>query len=136
MTNKLQIVSREQAIRLCEVGFDWETRFFYNKIGKHADTIGVQSEQYYQNWNKGKVYVSAPSIALALKWFRDVKEIHNTVNIHHIRDGFGEIFKYKGVKDFSNLFLTQTEEIFDNYEAAESALLDELLDLVINDKKD
>ena len=102
----LALVSLAQAKKLKELGFDWEVLEYY----EHDNLIHYNDEEI--NWNdsirKYEVY-SAPLVALALKWFRDVKYIrHNACAF--------EIYKY-------------TNE-YSTYEEAESKLLDALLEYV------
>jgi len=65
--NELQIVSMEQAIKLKKLGFEWEWHRFWNIIHK----------QYYDgNYRPyNNIMAPAPTVALALKWLRDVKSI-------------------------------------------------------------
>jgi len=110
MNNKeLQLVNHDQAILLKKVGFDWECCMRYE------DDRLLKS--FFSNHNILDDVASAPTVALALKWIRNK-------GITIALDG-----KYwcKYQKCFNHF-----EEMlrFDTYESAESALLDELLNIL------
>jgi hypothetical protein len=122
MKQQLQFVSFEQAKKLKELGFNWKCNAHY------FDDGDLDLEQNDFDWNSqpywdGKAYTlilfSAPTVALALKWFRDVKKIKNTIqateNIY-----YGTYYK-DGSRPCTINFVT--------YDEAENALLDELLKL-------
>jgi len=115
-TKELQLVTFEQAKRLKKAGFNWLTEDFYDKKGIYL--IDIEKCQ-----NKRQNRYSAPTIALALKWFRDEKNQIGTVSIRYAGEN-----TLKGFVGYIN-----TGEIYvlaDAYESAESALLDELLDIL------
>jgi len=124
MTKELQIVSREQAIRLCEVGFDWDCYFAWRLENNEFGEANILVD--FQGSNVLPDYAVAPTVALALKWFREEKlmcfsiEYHNT----HRRYYYNIWYSHKHFE----------RPDFYTYDEAESALLDALLDLVINDK--
>ena len=71
MQTELQLVSLEQAKKLKELGFNWEMAYSYYLL---FDNTAILE---HIPCTKGYIdYYYAPSIALALKWFRDVKNIH------------------------------------------------------------
>jgi len=110
--NQLQLVTFEQAKRLKNFGFDWEcnAKYEYELITDNIDLFNYNS----QFWT-----YSAPTVALALKWFRDV-------HVEKISILIDKLFNYSG-----EYFDGKDEWIgtvsFKIYEEAESALLDELL---------
>ncbi|MDR3266238.1 MAG: hypothetical protein LBT24_01530 [Tannerella sp.] len=117
---KLKIVSFEQAQKLKEMGFDWMSRFapsiYYNESGKLSDSPFYPLEEYYP----------APTIALAIKWFRDVKKYE--CEIYFIRNLSGRDYRqYNIFSHTDKVWLVKDSKHFDTYEEAESALLDELL---------
>jgi hypothetical protein len=121
-TQELQIVTYEQAVKLKELGFDWEcTHCYYNE---QADEKPVKV--IYKNHNNGSSFqYSAPTVALALKWFRDVKCFFGNVNFStfYFRKGY-----YFDSFSFENRKIEmKSDHNFNSYEAAEIALLDELL---------
>jgi hypothetical protein len=79
------------------------------------------------------ITITAPTVALALKWLRDEKGLFGCVDfaIANFRKGY-----YYNYFSFSDKNITaKTEELFGKYEEAESALLDELLN-VLESKKE
>ena len=130
--NQLQICSFEQAQRLKAAGFDWEvstTWYIHPDVSKCPYIIYDNNRL---DWNKYTKYeLSAPTTALALKWMRDVKK----------RDGFVSVSLGKYHYSY---FLGgwhgswdeyHTVGFDDTYEAAESALLDELLNVLETEKR-
>jgi len=117
----IQLVTMKQAKRLKDEGFNWETQHFYNIL---CNSMLGYDRGTKKNWNNVDVYFSAPSAALALKWFRDVKGRVGVVEFQ-LRYRYSYTTPKKGGK-YSQCF----SDYFDTYEAAESALLDELLEIV------
>ena len=120
MTNKqLQLCSFEQAKRLKELGFNWEIKNYYFYNNKNNVFSTVTGKDY--DWNLLTHFqdnrISAPTIALALKWCRDVKNTKNCVC-------FGKYGWYICIqgKEHGQGYLS--------YESAENASLDELLNTV------
>jgi hypothetical protein len=116
---QLQRVTRRQAGMLKLAGFDWETR------GSYA---GSDEELYVtvnpENHNRGEFFVSAPTVALALKWMRDVKGLH-----FQVTDGY-EDGKSSFWYDVYNNGDWKEGLYYNTYESAENALLDKLLKLI------
>lgn len=143
--NTLPLVAFEQAKRLKAAGFDWPTEHYYI-CG--IDT-SLRTERYCQNngnenYNSPEMFrrpslasdlcptISAPSVALALKWMRDVRGA-----LHDMEFGGGlgshslEWSAYIGNNSVDEVINTGWRN---SYEAAESALLDALLTLFENEK--
>ena len=122
---QLQLVSYQQAKRLKTLGFDWEYDMCYNTSGLEKEIGKLQHSEFYgyQNYNALSTKISAPTVALALKWARDVKGIHFDI-------------KRKWSKIHDNYVFVIIKEMYDHvsdtYEQAESALLDEILNLLAN----
>jgi len=69
--NHLQIVTNDQAKELYKLGFNWETNHYYPTVGSDLDII----HELHQTLNVNQLFedkIAAPTVALALKWFRDV----------------------------------------------------------------
>jgi hypothetical protein len=122
--NQLQLVNFEQAKRLKEAGFDWDVNRCFNITSHNCVSViyGNYNGAHYPT-NNVLEHLSAPTVALALKWFRDVK-------------GKTGVYVYpnrNGTKDYytkSTDWLKKDAIKFVDYEAAKSALLDELLNLI------
>ena len=118
---QLALVTYEQAKKLKELGFDWECTAFYdlnenNELDYFANQV---------DWNNEVDTLSAPTVALALKWSREVMGIQYTIEFIE-GSGQYECYVYKEftfIKHNGNLGISKNA-----YEAAESALLDTLLE--------
>jgi hypothetical protein len=117
MEKKLQFVTLKQGYKLKEMGFDWECDHSYIEAGI-VKTGSRTNSDYSDRINR----CTAPTVALALKWFRDVKGFMCCVSYG---DNCNEEVMYYACIYHPD-FLSQE---YDTYEAAESALLDELLKL-------
>ena len=118
---QLQRVTENQSERLKNLGFDWETSHYY-KVDKNA-------ESFYTDSNNEQAInaISAPTVALALKWCRDVKGIMNIVTFNFFCEKYMWNYVFMGdIIDSEN----KSIKIFDTYELAESALLDEMLTIL------
>ena len=124
--NELQLVTFEQAERLKKLGFNWGVNYHYN-LGVEYPFSNKVGENY--NDNDGDLYYSAPTVALALKWVRDVKGIFSCVDfaIADFRKGYyHNYFSFEN----KNYMCNKKQSLFGSYEDAESALLDELLNIL------
>jgi hypothetical protein len=114
---QLQLVSYEQAKRLESLGFDWETHDMYWSDGDLGDCMGLFNHNIEDLYNE-KTY-SAPPVALALKWLRDKKKL------------FGYVYRWTICNKYCFSFYLDNEikygQLFETWEDAEIALLDELL---------
>jgi len=130
-TKELQITSYEQAKKIKEAGFDWETMYAYNGIMKDKKPF-LFKEDYFKDWNYEEYSYSAPTVALALKWFRDKKNsVAYVSHANYHAPGKGNIEKWYNSKSVKKYEHRCSEiELFDTYEEAESALLDKLLELI------
>jgi len=136
---QLPLVSFEQAKRLKELGFDWECEQFYNgeKLTDYK-TAGFDEECPLKNnyndsgfdWNDGveKEWFSAPTVALALKWFKKIKNIVCDVVYSECEERVGIFYCYRIYE------IDKISRLYSNYELAESVLLDELLTLIETNK--
>lgn len=96
-------VSLETAKLLRQAGFDWEVRSFYQeplpgsnleKIFKESSGDGYRERHDLMlsdtDWNHfqstDRIYYSVPTLAVALRWLREVKHLFMTVDIS-VRSG-------------------------------------------------
>ena len=108
---QLQLVTLEQAERLRQAGFDWETDFYYWEAGRLYRTIALFSHNQSD--------IAVPAVALALKWFRDVKGVYYTIDYF---SGEAEIIE-EGAPSL-------TSGVPDDGDMLEDILLDALLDFI------
>lgn len=134
MDKKLSLVTFRQARRLCELGFDWEVNACYKfvrgesncvKSEKNYDLITGLKDGVYSTVGDGMdgYQYGAPTVALALKWFRDVMKIACAVLFISPMFTSKLLMYYGGHKEDET---TEYQE-FDTYEQAEIELLDRLL---------
>ena len=122
-TQQLQLVTFEQAKRLKELGFNFACREYYDsKAIFYYDAVQAWDIDHNSEYISKGGYdrISAPTVSLALKWFRDVKKAIYIIALNEVEAVYcGEIL---GID-------VDCRGSSDTYEAAESALLDELLTL-------
>ena len=121
-TKELQLVTFEQARRLRAIGFDWFCEYYYNE-GDIKNLV-----KFYCRNHSNSFQNSTPTVALALKWFRDVKGI--IANI-----GYDVWLEPLEINFIGSCYLENGRRYinigkFDTYEDAESALLDKLLNIL------
>jgi hypothetical protein len=117
--NQLQLVTYKQAVALRHAGFDWPTSWYYNETGH------IYNSGFVRQHNGGAFpVVSAPTVALALKWMRDVKDMGKCSVFYQPSGGLWAIDGYRiDRRTMENRF----SDLHNTYESAESLLLDELL---------
>jgi hypothetical protein len=128
---ELQLVTFEQAKKLSNVGFDGKTNYYfrpYNSIPFYS-TSRYNFNECNDDINVGSYQCSAPTVALALKWIRDEKEIKSEIRFYYQNSNYQDCY-YQGFIDISNHKYLDYTNHFDTYEEAESALLDELLTIL------
>ena len=139
-TNELQIVSFLQADKLDALGFDYPTRerYNYDDEGMHITECAMPRNHNDRFcWvNKKKLGCSAPTVALALKWMRDVHHLSGEVFANAC--GWAWEITICPTEDFGGG--TTVRELgwggpndggaFDTYEEAERALLSEMLKII------
>jgi hypothetical protein len=114
---QLQLVTFEQAKRLKKLGFDWKCGSCYDTQGKAWDLVGNIHSITYPD-------ISAPTVALALKWAEDEKKIKSGLSPAHVSGTIRYIWWYSvngGIDSASD---------GKEKEAAESDLLDEVLTIL------
>ena len=125
MENQLQNVTLEQAKRLKKAGFDWSSIYWFDDTYRFS----VHDKERPPSF----VLTSAPTVALALKWARDVKGIASLVyptasgwcyEVRHNDGTFIYCSQYEPVGDHPG------SKRFTSYELAESSLLDAVLDVI------
>ena len=118
-TRELQLVTFEQAKRLRELGFDYGAYHWYR-------TTSQLHQSVLKNHNSDINFCySAPSIALALKWFRDEKKMYIDGGFY-VPDKKYRFF----YGEQKNILTEKRTDVFDTYEQAKSALLDDLLTIL------
>ena len=116
-TQKLPLVTYEQAKCLKEAGFQWECDHSYRTLKEKTVLNRYECPINWNRWQEKNTFVNAPTVALALKWYRDVKKIKNGINIYFDERSSDELYE--------NYFITKSKidgsAGYVTYEAAESA---------------
>ena len=131
--DQLQICSFEQSQRLKAAGFDWESGTYYLNGSINNGLILVN----YNTGNDDDDYecCTAPTVALALKWMRDVNGSCDYVGHHKFDVGCRKYFGWhNGLSVNRSEFRRDEITRFDTCDDAESALLDELLNILETEK--
>ena len=123
--NELQTVSFDQAQRLKAAGFNWEVDKHYDPYD-HLPHTNIAGD-FDVNSRALDGSISAPTVALALKWMRDVKGIANAVNPIWSYDD--DAVFYQDLY-FYRIKWCGTHKDYVTHEEAENALLDELLNVL------
>jgi hypothetical protein len=133
MTKELQLVTFVQAKRLEKLGFDYNAEFCFDEGVDGKARLGLKKMPYIKIRHK---YTLCPTVALALKWIRDEKKIDCGVCFFDVTS-LAYQGKYQppyllkmGDKSLKPRTSYYTLESHETYEAAESALLDELLTIL------
>lgn len=113
----LQIVSFEQAKRLKELGFHMTRSTAWYMDTTLAGHNPKELQESVQVHIMSKDIITAPTVALALKWLRDKKDVY-----------VGVLPELEDVEVYINGKLMQ--KTFNSYEEAESAALDAALKLL------
>jgi hypothetical protein len=145
---ELQPVTFEQAKRLKAAGFDWRCIAGYNNDGKkvyckreayYGQTIYANDMTVDFNTNSAGgltpdyFTVSVPSVVLALKWFRDEKACRvGVMDTREGKYGYRIFVKYHTEYDIEYQYSIIN---YDSFDAAESALLDELLTVLEKEER-
>lgn len=135
MNNKqLQLVIFEQAKKLKAAGFDWPCEYAYHKDGGFCAVGKCDAWNHYGRENSSLPNgYSAPTVALALKWLREVKGLQCEAYVCRLANGMigGYIHKPSGCYGLYKII----SGYFDTYDRAESVMLDKLLKLLENEKE-
>ena len=118
---QLQLVTLEQAKKLKDLGFDWFTlHYYYNSNFDNYSLACRECEKVLES------EIPAPSVALALKWFRDEKKIPNGITIGWHEENICVLYKIEYIIEVGEVKIDF--ENYETYEECESALLDALIE--------
>lgn len=133
----------EQAVKLKELGFDWKTTHYYDENGiLTASFEEISADGGYEyivsidnlvgNFNlqngQDDEWCSAPTMAQAAKWLRDIK---GTIILVDVLRGKREIFYWK-ISDSSGFWIDSSVDNYNTYEEALLAGIDEVLEITKN----
>jgi hypothetical protein len=130
-TKQLQLVTFEQAKRLIVLGFDWYANVVY-AINPNTNTPGL-CDRGIAISHRNDIICSAPTIALALEWVRGNWLLADWLDFSGEYDEDGEPLFYSNYLFGKELRKTSKKAMPRKY--IESALLDELLNVLEKEKK-
>jgi hypothetical protein len=133
---ELQLCTKQQSVDLKEIGFDWVCKdFFHINIGCTVDDL-----EYLHYMDNGPLY-QRPTMALAIKWLREIKKIFISPRLGYENGKENWLFcmhleNYTPLS-FDNIHFEQemwAQYNYKNYEEAESAGLDAALKYLKSNK--
>jgi len=124
---ELQLVDFEQAQLLKKLGFDWKTADGWSYFNNSWNITFAGPDTRTQKW-EGPLDISRPTVALALKWLRDVMGVHVVIRLEPSIASTHYIFSTH--RTISPTVVTRRSDFgrFATYELAESAFLTKVLD--------
>lgn len=121
---KEDFITYEQAVKLKELGFDWGCDHYYHLYDEQSTLSALPK---FENFNKFDKNWSAPTLAQAQKWLREVKETE--VIVIRIDE---DIYSYMIYGELVNV---SSKTHFNFYEQALSAGIDRALELLKQENK-
>ncbi len=112
-------VSSEIAKLLKEAGFDWETKTFY-----FMDQLGETMLGDAKNHNFSNQFISAPTLEVAQRWLREVKNIDVFAYRNEPKD------KFESIVSFNKKWST-TGMCINTYEEALETSIKKALEIII-----
>ena len=151
-------VSLETAKLLKEAGFDWEIDTFYHRYyeGDGHDDCTPTEEFYFDvnrswihDWNNDAltyvektgelVHLSAPTISIAQKWFREVKEMHISIDFTFITNEYIVSIHWRANDSsktpFDNEHTNVIRTTFKTHEEAQEEGIQHCLHLILDNEK-
>jgi len=122
-TNHEYYVSLEVAKLLKEAGFDWETFGYYNKLGFFHRAVPHNGE------------TAAPTLAVAQKWLREVKNISVDISSTRYSEWEYIIRKINQANHNDNTISALTACRFYTHEEAQEAGIQKCLEILLEEKK-
>jgi hypothetical protein len=118
-------VTYNQALALKELGFDEPCFGAYDTHQGDDWILNIQSNYYYRQFSDKNKACLAPLVGQIFKWFRKNHSIHGIVSYYGKGQWNIEILDYKG-----NELIQIEDNTFWSYEEAESACIDELIEII------
>ena len=135
-------VSFEVAKLLKEVGFDWECKTYYD-ISLYRDEIIIEGEFHDYNFTTGNIIFSAPTLDVAQRWLRDVKQLD--ISIHYdptIKSQPYAYFIYDVEEKFDDIFgiispvtHSYSDGYFYTYEEAQEASIKKAIEIILEKRE-
>ena len=123
-------VTFEQAMKLKDLGFDWDCHAYYDK--RRQDGV-IDRALKFQNYNYDNDYmnsVSAPTIYQAQKWLREVQNIHIEIKYTSNPQYEPWVGKVVVIENYPKVNTIINTDTCDTYEEALSEGIDNALGLL------
>ena len=120
-------VSSEIAKLLEKAGFDWEIKTFYFNNELHETILGEA-----KNHNFSEAYISAPTLEVAQRWLREVKDID--VYIFPTTNTKRECVYEWGIKTFGRALWVEGQPYtnqYETYEETQEAGIKKTLEMIL-----
>lgn len=125
-------VSLDTANLLKQAGFDWNCQGFYKENVFYSGSIEYCSNYYYQE----SVYVKAPSLYVAQRWLREVKNIDINILVESISGRKQYLvsiwFNISSNSSYDNIIL---DNRYTTYEQALEAGIKKVLEIILEKGK-
>ena len=133
---ELQKVTKEQALKLIELGFDWPTVYCLtvSETLNHRMVSRQGGDSYVANIDKYENRTLLPEHALVFKWLRDVHGVDVTVFSSPMPDGVIRFGSY--ISRFGDAMPMKRLSLLDTYENSESEAITWIVDNPTKWKKD
>lgn len=115
-------VSLEVAKLLKEAGFDWEIRSLYDEQNNFVCSL-------YRDWNNVTICKSAPTLAVAQRWLREIKGY--AVSVYPSDESDGWLVSLDLIDDSSSIW---TKDLNNTYEEALEAGIKKCLTLLLKNE--
>ena len=127
-------VTYEQAVDLQRFGFDWKCNHYFKWNSLNPTEYIVSHESAYVNWNHENhqdfwLY-SAPTLAQAQKWLREIKGVNITIGHVYHRLDTGDKIMYSLHIGNQSTFKTEFYLNYDSYEEALTEGIDRALQIL------
>lgn len=120
---QLQLTNFEQAAALKAAGFDWEVTDYF-----HTEYDVCETGEY-DNYNSDNNTISRPTVALALKWLREVKGVRVSM-----QDDYDYMLGYlRGwIPSINGIAVYTDGDCFPTHDLSETAALTASLKMIQN----
>ena len=140
---KREFLTYEQSIDMRAIGFNEPCLAYYDKDGDFLGDISVNedTDNLYTNadfvmYQDFKVAdVSAPTFSQAFRWFREKYELTSEVCVEQYRRKTNKKWMFSITYLNEDAMYEHSKTTFENYEEAELACLNKLIEIIENQKQ-
>ena len=123
-------VSLEVAKLLKKAGFEWKCKTYYD-ISIYRDEIIIEDELRDYNFMNGSIIFSAPTLEVAQRWLREVKELNIEISTWP-----GALWRWVVWKiNPDRRIIASKHQNYKSYEEALEAGIKEALEIILEDRE-